>query len=438
MLFASHLFAARVVDAVMSGQSAPDAMSFYGFERETPATRRFLLELVYGTLRRWGEASALVDLLANRPVKPKLLKSLLAVALYQLTGMRQPEFAVVDQAVRATAKVAPGAKGFVNAALRRFIREREALLEKARRSDEARYSYPGWWIRRVKQAYPENWQDILDAGNAEPPLTLRVNRRQVSRDAYLELLEKNGIAGARAGRDGIRLLATRDITLLPRYEDGWFSVQDASAQLAARLLDARDGQRVLDACAAPGGKTTHILESADVTLLALDNDGQRLERVAENAKRLQLDALPKARLALKVADASRPETWRENGERFDRILLDAPCSASGIVRRHPDIKWLRRDEDIPKLAKRQRELLETLWPCLEPGGKLLYVTCSVFSDENEGAVAPFAAKTPDCVRETVCFDDDMPSIGGQLLPACGQRCQNGDGLFYAVLSKTLS
>jgi 16S rRNA (cytosine967-C5)-methyltransferase len=427
----SQIIAARAVQQVLNGTALPAALA--GIDEElTPAVRGFVHELAYGTLRHWGTLQALFKALSARPAGDLLLPPLIAVALYQLSHTRQPPFAVVDQAVQAAAvAIHPAVKGFVNALLRRFLREKDALLAKVADDPVARYSYPAWWMARVRAEYPGTWQALLDAGNARPPLTLRVNRRQTTRAAFLQALREANITATAAGDDGVIVELPQPVTGLPGFDDGWFSVQDVGAQRAAPLLDVHDGMRVLDACAAPGGKTTHILEQAAVSLLALDNEAARLARVEENLKRLWLDG---SHVVCRQADAARPESWWD-GRTFDRILADVPCSASGVVRRHPDVKWLRRESDIAAFARTQAAMLDALWPLLVPGGKLLYVTCSLFRAENEEAITAFCARHPEALHEVPTFAADIPHRGGQLLPSDTAAGHNQDGLYYAILHK---
>jgi len=339
-----------------------------------------------------------------------------------------PPYAVVDGAVRATARMGrSSARGFTNAVLRGFLRRREDVLAEVADDPEARFSYPLWWIERVRGEYPECYEAILDAGNARPPLALRVNRHAMARDEYLAVLAAQGIEAQPIGDAGVIVTRARPVAELPGYAHGVFSVQDAGAQLAAPLLGLKDGMRVLDACAAPGGKTTHLAELARIELVAVDVEAERLERVAQNLARLGLTA----RLA--VADAANTSAWWD-GQRFDRILIDVPCTASGVVRRHPDIKWLRRESDIAAFAAQQRRLLDALWPCLARGGKMLYATCSIFGEENEHQVAAFVESRADVRREAIVLSG-AHGEGGQLLPVGPRAEHNHDGFFYALLQK---
>jgi 16S rRNA (cytosine967-C5)-methyltransferase len=281
----------------------------------------------------------------------------------------------------------------------------------------AHWNYPAWWIDSAKAAFPHEWQTILAAGNTLPPLTLRVNQRRSEVAAYLRMLAERGIDGRQVGPVAVRLTRPLPVNQIPGFAEGVVSVQDAAAQLAAPLLDLRDGMRVLDACAAPGGKTGHILECADVELLALDSDNRRLPRITENLERLQLPA------ELKTGDAAEREWW--DGQGFDRILADVPCTASGIVRRHPDIRWLRRKGDAAQLAGVSRKILDNLWQMVQPGGKLLFVTCSLWPRESEAQAAAFAVRN-DATR--------LPAPG-QLQPSANNEYDH-DGLFYALFEKS--
>ena len=427
---ASQRQAADAVVRVFEGATLARALQASGAE-STPA-RAFVHEIAYGTLRHWGTLEAIVRALAHQPPADARLVAIMAVALYQLEHMRAEPHAVVDRAVAAAGDaVRPQAKALVNAVLRRFLRERESVLAQVYATPVARWSHPRWWIARVRTDWPDAWERILAAGNEHPPLTLRVNRRVATRAALAARFAEAGIACESVGEDGVIVTPPRPVRELPRFDDGAFSVQDAGAQLAAPILGARDGERVLDACAAPGGKSTHILERAEVALTALDSDGARLVRVHENVARLRL---PRERIELVTGDAGRPSSWWD-GRPYDRILADVPCTASGIVRRHPDGKWLRRASDVAAFAAQQGALLDALWGCLAPGGTLVYATCSVFVEENEGQAAAFAARAPGALRESLRFAPEVEARGGQLLPSLPGAPHNQDGFFYARFRK---
>jgi len=426
--------AALAVERVQGGKTLPAALeSIAPAERDSPGRRRSLvLELSYGTLRHWGTLDALVKKLATKPIADPALHCLVAIAIYQLLHMRAPPFAVVDHAVNAAAALTrPGAKGLVNALLRRFLRERDALLREVESDPVARWSHPRWWIDRVRSEFPDDWQDVLAGGNTHAPLTLRVNRRVASREALLAQFGAADVNALPAGEAGIIVEPPMNVRALPGFEAGAFSVQDLGAQIAAPLLAPSSGQRVLDACAAPGGKTTHLLELADVELVALDSDEARLVRVRENLARLDLD---RPGVEVVAGDAGVPRTWWD-GRPFDRILADVPCTAAGVVRRHPDIKWLRREADIESFARQQSRILDALWSCLARGGALLYVTCSIFEAENEAQVAAFVARHADALRETITFPQEAARRGAQLLPSLPGASHNQDGYFYALLRK---
>jgi 16S rRNA (cytosine967-C5)-methyltransferase len=426
--------AALAVRAVLDGSTLPAALARLApRERETVGRRRALVqELAFGTLRHWGTLDALVHELATKPLSDPALSCLVAVAIYQIEHTHAPAFAIVDHAVNAAALVArPAAKTLVNAVLRRYLRERETLHARIGDDAVARWSHPAWWIKRLRREYPEAWGEILTAGNARPPLAVRVNRRVTTREALLATWTAASISATTQGDAGLLIDPPRSAEDLPGYTEGAFSVQDLGAQLAAPLMQLVAGQHVLDACSAPGGKSTHIAELADVEIVALDSDAERLHRVRQNFDRLRV-ASPRVRVV--AGDAGDPSQWWD-GRPFDRILADVPCTASGIVRRHPDIKWLRRESDIGRFVVQQSRILDALWPCLAEGGLLLYATCSVFDAENEQQIAAFAARHPEALRESLTFAPDVACRGAQLLPSSTGAGHNQDGFFYALLRK---
>lgn len=418
------LGAASSVARVRAGTALPQALAavFAAFDAE-PQSRGAIQDIAYRAMRQLGRTDALIGLMTSKAPEPPMLAGLLGCALALLdppAGEAPPyeAFTVVDQAVRAAAAHPDfaHAKAMVNAVLRRFQRERDALLAEALRQAPARWNYPQWWIDTTRAAYPDKWQHILEAGNVHPPLTLRVNRRKSSVAEYLDVLAGAGIRAEQVGPAAVRLEQAIHVSRIPGFHDGVVSVQDAGAQLAAPLLDLHDGMRVLDACAAPGGKSGHILELAGVDLTAVDADPERLRRVGENLGRLGLSA----RL---VAGGAQDRGWWD-GQLFDRILADVPCTASGIVRRHPDIRWLRRKSDTLQLATLSSEILDNVWQMLRPDGKLLFVTCSLWPQESEAQAAAFAVRH-GAIRL------DAP---GQLLPASAAG-EDHDGLFYALFQK---
>jgi len=424
--------AALAVLRVLAGEPLPVALAAVADGAPTRG-HSFVQELAYGTLRHWGRLDALTQALTTKPLADRPLAALIAVALYQLDHTRAPAFAVVDQAVEAVVLVArPQAKPLVNALLRRYLRERDALnAQVAGASPVAKWSYPRWWIGRVEADFPQHWEAILAAGNERPPLTVRVNRQVTSREALAAQWALTGIETAPVGAEGLVVLVPQPVTELPGFTEGAFAVQDAGAQLAAPLLALEDGMRVLDACAAPGGKAAHLAAIAAIELTALDNDAARLLRVADNLARLRV-AGPRVRTL--VGDAGDPAGWWD-GRPFNRILADVPCTASGVVRRHPDAKWLRRRSDIESFAAQQRRMLPALWRMLAPGGRLLYATCSVFAAENSNQINAFLQDHPEALRETITIPDEYPQVEGQLLPAANGAVHNQDGFFYALLRK---
>ena len=426
-----QMLAALAVTRVFDGANLREALA--AVDDKSPLRGRTLVqELAYGTLRHWGTLDASVSVLARKPIADPLLRALMAVALYQLDHTRAPAFAVVDRAVTAAGEaIRPAAKSLANALLRRYLREKDDVRRAIAKDEVARWSYPHWWIDRVRRDHPADWPAILDAGNARPPLTLRVNRRVAARDELLRRFAASGVTAEAAGATGMIVTEPRPVFELPGFAEGAFAVQDIAAQYAAPLLDVHESMRVLDACAAPGGKTAHILECADVDLLALDVDPARLARIDENLVRLQL---ADRRVRLVQGDAGNVVGWWD-GRTFDRILLDVPCTASGVVRRHPDGKWRHRASDVERFAREQSRLLASAWPLLVQGGKLLYATCSVFATENGERIDDFVSNHADALRETLNLPAGVPHRDGQLLPSSGGACHNQDGFFYALLRK---
>ncbi|MBL8513725.1 MAG: 16S rRNA (cytosine(967)-C(5))-methyltransferase RsmB [Betaproteobacteria bacterium] len=422
-LAAVQCMASRVVGQTLKGHNLDRELES-ALSKEAslgPGERAAVHAIAFSTLRHLGLLQAQLARLLARPLTDAPVRHLLLVALAQLQFSKTAAHVIVDQAVRSTELLGLArAKGLVNAVLRNYLRKPGALERTQFDDDIARFDFPRWWIARMRDEAPDDWERVLESSHAAPPMWLRVNTRRVAVDAYLAQLAAAGIAVDAHTGTAVRLHQGVPIDKLPGFSGGLVSVQDLGAQWAAPLLGVSPGMRVLDACAAPGGKTGHLLELADCNLLALDLDAQRLARVDSNLKRLGLAA------ATRVADAVKRDIWWD-GQPFDRILIDAPCSGSGVVRRHPDIKWTRRVADLESFAEQQFALLAALWPTLAPGGRLLYATCSIFRAENEDVVSRFLARHADAVPI-----GDNPS-----LPATGRLLPNDahDGFFYALLEK---
>lgn len=421
----TQLAAAAAVTKVLAGASLTGVLQEVW--RTDPALSKqqkgAIQDLSYGVLRFYAQLEAILGFLLKKSLRDKCLHHLLLVSLYQLQHSKTLSHTVVDQAVSASRSLVhgKGMQGLVNAVLRSFIRQRESLLKQAAEEEVGRYSYPQWWINKLRGQYPQNFQAILEAGNKRPPMTLRVNQRKISVEAYRKLLAEKAMQAELLWSGAIQLTQPVMVENLPGFSEGWVTVQDAGAQLAAPFLDVHDGMHVLDACAAPGGKSTHLLELADVSLTLLDHDSVRLAQVQQNLKRLHMTAE-----RLVCGDASNPDEWWD-GRPFDRILADVPCSASGVVCRHPDIKWLRRERDLVKFAASQQAILNALWKILGKNGKLLYVTCSIFAEENTMQIEKFLKHHPDACPLPL---SGAAMIDGQLLPDTQH-----DGFFYTLLHK---
>lgn len=427
-----RLAAARALAAVLNGKASLGSSLPPLLDRVEPRDRALAQDLAFGTARWQPRLALLMDKLLQKPFKAadRDVEALLLVGLYQLLHTRIPAHAAIGETVACVDKLKKSSlKGLLNAVLRRAQREHEALLAELDRDPVLHTAHPRWLQKRLKADWPEQWQAICAANNQHPPLLLRVNRRQGSREQYLAELQAAGIAAEPCAfsRDGIHLPEACDVKTLPGFMEGRVSVQDEAAQLAADLLDLAPGQRVLDACAAPGGKTCHLLEAEPGLghVTAIDLEQSRLARVRDNLDRLGLDA------ELIAADGRETKVWWD-GKPFQRILLDAPCSATGVIRRHPDIKLTRQEADIAALAKLQGELLDALWPTLEVGGILLYATCSVLPQENSDNIGAFLARTPGARELDITGPFGLKQAHGrQLLPQDGGH----DGFYYAKLIK---
>ncbi|TDR80358.1 16S rRNA (cytosine(967)-C(5))-methyltransferase RsmB [Paludibacterium purpuratum] len=408
--------AALTVEQVADGKNLTEALAarWRSAPNLTSQERGAIQDIAFGVMRHWAELRLVLRQLVPNTIPLPFLEHLLIVALYQLYYSRTAQYAIVNEAVHLAGMQARGRfKGLVNGVLRNALRRREALMQAVAENDEARCNHPAWWLKALQQHYPADWQAIVAADNNHPPMTLRINRRLTDMPTFLARLAEAGIEAEALDEVAVRLARPMSVRELPGFSEGVVSVQDWGAQQAAVRLDLQAGMRVLDACAAPGGKSCHMLEQADLALTALDIDGERLARVSENLDRLGLQA------TLLTGDASHPQDWWD-GKPFDRILADVPCSASGVVRRHPDIRWLRRPEDFASFARQQARMLDALWPLLAPSGKMLYATCSIYPEENSQQLLAFLQRRADAH----CLGQE------QLLPT---ECH--DGFYYALLEK---
>ncbi len=434
---------AGALAAIRSGVSGSVA-----FEAVEPSLRPGVQSLGFQVLRRLGRAEALRRHLAKRTPPPPadaLLCAALALAWDPDSSPYEP-FTLVDQAVEAAKRnpVTRAQASFINACLRRFLRERDELVEATEHEPVAQWNHPRWWIERLRRDHPRDWQRVLAADNTQAPMTLRVNLRKTTVADYLLALKAVGLDGRAVGASGIQLAQAKPVNQLPGFADGECSVQDAAAQLAAPLLmqglirqqGSQPGPsgplRVLDACAAPGGKTAHLLEASGdfpIEVTALEIDAQRSRRIGETLARIGVEA------KVLIADAARPSQWWD-GTPYDAILLDAPCTASGIVRRHPDVRWLRRESDTPQLAVQQAALLASLWPLVRPGGRLLYCTCSVFREEGAHQIEAFLQHNTDA-RLRPSPGHLLPQFGGNARGVPDNPLGDHDGFFYALLEKPI-
>lgn len=417
----------QVVDR---GRSLSDALPQAQSQMPNAKDKALAAQICYGVLRHLPSLDFCASKLVQKPLKGKKrpFQFLLYVGFYQLAHMRIPAHAALSETVEgAVAMRAGGLKGMINGVLRSFQRQSDELLAAADKVDSCRYGHPNWFIKKAKEHYPQQWQTILTANQNQAPMWLRVNQQQHNLAQYHQQLLDSDIEceTTTALQNAICLNKPVDVAVLPGFDQGSCSVQDGAAQFAAQLMSVKDGERVLDACAAPGGKTCHMLESApNCSMTAIDCDENRLKSVEQNLTRLQFDA------KLIASDAADVDKWHDS-ELFDRILLDAPCSATGVIRRHPDIKWLRRAQDIEQLAQLQWQILQAMWRILKPGGTLLYATCSVMPEENKQQMIRFLDETPDAKLNSINEFDTAEDPGWQLLP--GEN--NMDGFYYCRLVK---
>lgn len=426
-----RLAAVQVMTQILRGQGSLSSLLPAAQQRLNDQDKRLLQELCFGSCRYHPQLDAILNQLLDKPLRGKELdvQALLLIGLYQLIHTRIPDHAAIGATVEVTREMKkPWATKLVNGVLRNFQRDSATIAEKASKIDGHSKNHPDWLVGMLKKAWPSNLADILSANDQHPPLTLRINTKKVSRESYLAALADQGVEATATNHSpyGITLAQATDITQLPFFDEGWVSVQDEAAQLSADLLQLAPNLRILDACCAPGGKTGHMLEQEpSLQVTALDAEERRLGRVRDNLARLKVEA------KIICGDGTRTNWW--DGQLFDRILLDAPCSATGIIRRHPDIKLLRTPEDIGKLAELQGQLLDNLWGMLKPGGVLVYATCSIMPRENTKAVEAFLTRQPDASHQLIHegWGLEQPA-GRQLLP----QTSGHDGFYYAVLTKT--
>lgn len=424
------MLAAQTRKLMQEGASLEKALSTV-CKNVTPEEKAACQSLTYTATRHLMACEALLKILAKRAPAADV-KAVLLAAFAELIDNPDKAYVIVNEAVKAVKKLSPAASGFANACLRRLVRERDSLLSRIAKSDEVRLNAPNWWIAKMRSTLGKDKADaMMELVQKRPPMILRVNRRKISVDDWLKLARENHVQARALGDEAVILQTPMPVSDIPGFRDGLVSVQDAGAQLAAHFVDPKSGQRILDACAAPGGKTAHLLELAECSVTALEIDPMRAARIHENLTRLGLTA------EVKAADAAKTDAWWDKTP-FDNVLLDAPCTASGIVRRHPDIVFSRRPQDIRALALQQKKLLETLWPLVKVGGKLVYVVCSVFEEEGKSQIRAFVQDHPDATL--VCAAADLPLL--LTLTPCEDSdselpgiYDTHDGFFYAVLTK---
>ncbi len=418
-------------DVIFKKQSLDQALALHLKKNIDPRDAALLQEMCYGSLRWYHRINKIVAELLEKPLQPSenIVYALLIIGIYQLLYLRIPEYAAISETVNAIRELdKPYAAPLINGVLRNFLRNKDNILQTL---ENTQYSHPAWFIKALQKSWPEYWQEILIANNARPPMSIRININKISREKYLQLLTEQNIAAHLDNhtKTGVTLEKPVDVNNLPNFKEGFIYIQDTASQLAAELLEIAPNQRILDACAAPGGKLTHILESESnlQEIVALELDAKRMEKIQENLARLGLEKNVK----LICGDASNPTEWWD-GKKFDRILLDAPCSATGVIRRHPDIKILRTKDDIAALQKQQLQILESLWSLLKVNGMLLYATCSIFSEENANVVEQFLDKNKNAQEKLITENWGVPTkFGRQIITGR----ENMDGFYYAKLIK---
>ena len=424
MMNHSQWLAAMIVEQVLLGKNLDKSFQLvltkYNNEAENLPQ---IKDMTYGAIRDLGKSKFYINKLVKNKIENLCLESLLHIVLFQINHSRSNDFTLVNQAVDAAKKIDHKKSSFINAVLRNFLRNKDSLEKELKEDESAVYSYPKWWIAKVKKQYPKNWQDILNIGNQRPPLALRINLQKLKINEYSITLDEEGIEHSLVSDECLIIKKPLDVNKIPGFVDGKVSVQDLGAQLAAHIIELKNDQRVLDACSAPGGKACHMLELEKIQLTAIESDKQRTIKIIDNIKRQGFTA----QILNKKID-NENEWWDK--QYFDRILLDVPCSASGIVRRHVDIKWLRRINDFQNFADNQLTLLRAAWPMLKEGGKLLYVTCSIFEEENRDVIEEFKKGLSNVSEIDIKFPSHIIHIKNQVLPS-----DNHDGLFYALLQK---
>jgi len=424
MMNHSQWLAAMIVEQVLLGKNLDKSFQLvltkYNNEAENLPQ---IKDMTYGAIRDLGKSKFYINKLVKNKIENLCLESLLHIVLFQINHSRSNDFTLVNQAVDAAKKIDHKKSSFINAVLRNFLRNKDSLEKELKEDESAVYSYPKWWITKVKKQYPKNWQDILNIGNQRPPLALRINLQKLKINEYSITLDEEVIEHSVVSDECLIIKKPLDVNKIPGFVDGKVSVQDLGAQLAAHIIELKNDQRVLDACSAPGGKACHMLELEKIQLTAIESDKQRTIKIIDNIKRQGFTA----QILNKKID-NENEWWDK--QYFDRILLDVPCSASGIVRRHVDIKWLRRINDFQNFADNQLTLLRAAWPMLKEGGKLLYVTCSIFEEENRDVIEEFKKGLSNVSEIDIKFPSHIIHIKNQVLPS-----DNHDGLFYALLQK---
>ena len=425
MMNHSQWLAAMIVEQVLLGKNLDKSFDLIlnKYNNVEIDNLSQIKDMVYGAIRDLGKSNFYINKLVKNKIENRCLEGLLHIALFQITHERSNNFTLVNEAVDAAKKIDHKKSAFINAVLRNFLRKKDELQQELNEDESSVYSYPNWWIQKVKNQYPKNWKDILTIGNQRPPLALRINLKKIGVNEYSAILDKHEINHTLVGGECLIINIPLGVDKIPGFLEGKVSVQDFGAQLAGHLIDLKKGHKVLDACSAPGGKACHMLELNSIELLAIESDKKRTNKIQENVDRQGL----KAKI-LNEKISSQNKWWDK--ECFDRILLDVPCSASGIVRRHVDIKWLRRINDFKNFGENQQSLLRSVWPMLKENGKLLYITCSIFEEENRDVIEKFKQDAGNVSELSINFPSNVTHINNQILPS-----ENHDGLFYALLQK---